>query len=46
MNTHIKVVGWIWIVNGLVSVLMLTIGLVVINWHEVIPDPQISICNH
>ncbi len=43
MNTHIKVVGWLWIVNGLVSVLMLTIGLVVINWPEVIPDPQISI---
>jgi hypothetical protein len=43
MDTHVKVVGWLWIVNGLVSVLMLTIGLVVINWPEVIPDPQVSI---
>jgi len=31
MDTHVRVVGWLWIINGLLSVLMAIIGLVIIN---------------
>jgi hypothetical protein len=31
MNTHIKVVGWLWILNAAVSILMLIIGLIIVN---------------
>ena len=31
MNTHIKVVGWLWILNAVVSILMLIIGLIIVN---------------
>jgi hypothetical protein len=31
MDTHVKVVGWLWILNGLLSVLMAIIGLVILN---------------
>ena len=36
MNTHVKVVGWLWIFNGLFSILMAIIGLVIINLN--VPD--------
>ena len=36
MNTHVKVVGWLWIFNGLLSILMAIIGLVIINLN--VPD--------
>jgi len=36
MNTHVKVVGWLWIANGVLSILMTIIGLAVINWPGVI----------
>ena len=32
MDTHVKVVGWLWIVNGVVSILMLISGLTIMNW--------------
>jgi len=43
MNTQVKIVGWIWIVNGMLSILMAIIGLAVINWPGIIPNPQDSI---
>jgi hypothetical protein len=43
MNTHVKVVGWLWIVNGVLSILMAIIGLTVINWPGVIPIAQDSL---
>ena len=43
MGTHVKVVGWLWIVNGVVGILMIIIALSVINWPGVIPRPQDSI---
>jgi hypothetical protein len=42
MDTHVKVVGWLWIVNGVVSILMAIIGLTVINWPGIIPSPRDS----
>ena len=32
MDTHVRIVAWLWIANGLLSILMAVIGLVVINW--------------
>ena len=43
MDTHVKVVGWLWIANGLLSILMAIIGLVVINWPGMIPGPRDTI---
>jgi hypothetical protein len=43
MDTHVKVVGWLWIANGVLSVLMAIIGLTVINWPGVVSDPGASI---
>ncbi|MFC2026204.1 hypothetical protein ACFLUC_03315 [Chloroflexota bacterium] len=43
MGTHVKIVGWLWILNGVLSILMFITGLAVINWPGVIPDTQVSI---
>jgi hypothetical protein len=43
MDTHVKIVGWVWIANGLLSILMLIIGLAVINWPGVILGAQDSL---
>ena len=43
MNTHIKVVGWLWIANGALSILMAIIGLTVINWPRLIPEANVSL---
>jgi uncharacterized membrane protein YozB (DUF420 family) len=43
MNTQVKIVGWLWIVNGMLSILMAIIGLAVINWPGIIPNPRDSI---
>ena len=43
MNTHVKVVGWLWIANGALSILMAIIGLTVINWPGMIPEAQVSL---
>ena len=43
MDTHVKVVGWLWIVNGVVGILMAIIGLTAINWPGNIPSPRDSI---
>ena len=40
MNTHVKVVGWLWIANGVLSILMAIIGLTVINWPGNVPSPR------
>ena len=31
MNKHVKVLGWLWIANGILTIPMVIIGLVVIN---------------
>lgn len=41
MNTHVKVVGWLWIANGVVTILMAIIGLIIVNVN--IPDAQDSL---
>ncbi len=43
MNSHVKVVGWLWIANGVLSILMALIGLTVINWPGLIPSARDSI---
>ncbi len=43
MDTHVKVVGWLWIVNGALSILMAIIGLAIINWPGVVDDAGASI---
>ena len=43
MNTQVKIVGWLWIVNGMLSILMAIIGLAVINWPGIVPNPRDSI---
>lgn len=43
MDTHVKVVGWLWIVNGVVGILMIIIGLTAINWPGNVPSPRDSI---
>lgn len=37
-ETHEKVVGWLWIANGVVSILMFIIGLIIVNTN--IPGAQ------
>lgn len=41
MNTHVKVVGWLWIVNGVVSFLVAISGLTIANLN--IPNAQNSL---
>ena len=43
MDKHVKVVGWLWIANGALSILMAIIGLTVINWPGMIPEAQVSL---
>ena len=43
MNTQVKIVGWLWIVNGMLSILMTIIGLTIINWPGTINSPQDSL---
>ena len=43
MNTHVKVVGWLWIANAVLSILMAIIGLTIINWPGNVPGPRDSI---
>ena len=31
MDSHVKIVGWLWIANGVVSILMIIIGLIIVN---------------
>jgi len=41
MKTHVKVVGWLWIANGVLFILMVVIGLIIANLN--IPGQQESI---
>jgi hypothetical protein len=43
MDTHVKVIGWLWIAIGVVSILMVEIGLIVINWPGNVPSPRDSL---
>ena len=43
MDTHVKVIGWLWIAIGVVSILMVVIGLIVINWPGNVPSPRDSL---
>ena len=43
MNTHVKVVGWLWIANGVLSVLMAVTGLVVVNWPGLIREAGVPL---
>jgi hypothetical protein len=38
METHVKVVGWLWIVNGVFSILGLLTGLGILNLTDSIPN--------
>lgn len=38
MKTHVQVVGWLWIANGVVSILMVVFGLIIANLN--IPNSQ------
>ena len=40
MDTHVKIVGWLWILYGVVSILMVIPGLIIINWGNNIPNAQ------
>jgi hypothetical protein len=40
MDTHVKVVGWLWIVYGVVSILMFIPGLIIANLGGNIPNSQ------
>lgn len=41
MKTHVKVLGWLWIANGVLTVLMAIPGLIIANMN--IPNAQDSI---
>jgi hypothetical protein len=41
MDTHVKVIGWLWIANGVLSILMVVSGLIIANVY--IPGQQESI---
>ncbi len=43
MDKHVKVVGWLGIANGALSVLMAVIGLAIINWPGMIDSTRDSI---
>jgi len=43
MDTHVKVIGWLWIAIGVASILMVVIGLIVINWPGTVPSPRDSL---
>ena len=43
MNTQIKVVGWLWIANGVLSILMAITGLTIINWPGTVPNASDSL---
>ena len=43
MDNHVKIIGWLWIVWGVASILMVIIGLTAINWPGNVSSPQDSI---
>ena len=38
MDKHVKIIGWLWIVNGVIGILFLIPGLVVVNWPGNVPN--------
>jgi len=43
MNTQVKVVGWLWIANGVLSICMAITGLTIINWPGMVPNASDSL---
>lgn len=43
MDTHVKVVGWLWLASGVASILMVIIALTAINWPGNVPSPRDSL---
>ena len=43
MDRHIKIVGWLWIVNGVLGILFVIPGLIILNLGGHIPNPQDAI---
>ena len=43
MQTHVKVVGWLWIINAVLSILMFLAGVGIVNWPGTVPDQQTRI---
>ncbi|HSF83864.1 MAG TPA: hypothetical protein VLA49_21725 [Anaerolineales bacterium] len=41
MKTHVQLIGWLWIAWGIVSMVMVIVGLIIANVN--IPNPQDSI---
>ena len=41
MKTHVQIIGWLWIAWGIVSMVMVIVGLIIANVN--IPNPQDSI---
>ncbi len=41
MKTHVQIIGWLWIAWGVVSMVMVIVGLIIANVN--IPNPQDSI---
>ena len=40
MDKHVKVIGWLWILNGVLGILFVVSGLIILNVGGNIPDPQ------
>ena len=45
METHVKVVGWLWIANGVAALLLVIIGLVVLNSPDLNPNQRDALFN-
>jgi len=43
MNTHVKILGWLWIANGVLSICMAISSLVIFNWPGTIPNASDSL---
>jgi len=43
MNTHVKILGWLWISNGVLSICMAISALVIFNWPGTIPNASDSL---
>jgi hypothetical protein len=41
MEKHVKILGWLWIINGVLTLLMAIPGLIIVNLN--VPNPQDSL---
>jgi hypothetical protein len=42
MDRHVKIAGWLWIVNGVLTILMAIAGLIIVNLAGSISNPRDS----